>query len=291
MQEDAEPYLQMTNALLYPSSLHSPALPRESTVLMSENLLLLDEPQTEYQKLIRQAQSYISRRRKRASLIFVTIILLCVVFGFIQYLYYLRLSSSSHRAEDIKLLATHRQRWWQLVFWKWMEVDTSLSGMSDTNHQFVQESTSERMGEVDSNSPCMNTAQGKDYVVDHRGYMCRRWEMDREQIGCCNATVSSRYQCNACVSGCCPSFEECVSCCLGDETVAENFARLLSQQPNAGGKPLSAPLHQIGGDSEKRFEMCMAFCRTSSQSVNRDNSFKSPSSSRYCFLHRRPTST
>ncbi|XP_075754298.1 SREBP regulating gene protein isoform X2 [Pelodiscus sinensis] len=105
---------------------------------------------------------------------------------------------------------------------------------------------------------CRNSVQGKLFITDELGYICER--KDLLVNGCCNVNVPSTklYSCDSCLpNGCCSVYEYCVSCCL---------------QPN---KNLFMAV-------EDHFELCLAKCRTSSQSVQHENTYRDPVA-KYCY--------
>ncbi|XP_046353667.2 SREBP regulating gene protein-like [Haliotis rufescens] len=121
---------------------------------------------------------------------------------------------------------------------------------------------------------CRNSVQGKHLLVDERGYVC-----ERRHIGpgsCCDIRGSStrRYQCESCLSnGCCTVYEFCVSCCLQPDkkTLLRRILREASNEP--------FNLFSLVSD---HFELCLAKCRTSSQSVQHENSYRDPKA-KFCF--------
>jgi len=130
---------------------------------------------------------------------------------------------------------------------------------------------------------CNNSRQGKEWVVDNTGRLCRQGQQD-EVSGCCPTEQQqqqqnvSRFACDGCLptTGCCTVYEFCVACCLG---------------PSAAG-PLKASLARAGVSwsppadvdvaAAARFPLCLALCRTSSGSVMRQRFYKS-ATHRYCW--------
>ncbi|KAG8456158.1 hypothetical protein GDO86_002090 [Hymenochirus boettgeri] len=103
-----------------------------------------------------------------------------------------------------------------------------------------------------TSTQCRNSVQGKLFITDDMGYVCERKELLAN--GCCNVNVPSTrlFSCESCLpNGCCSRYEFCVSCCL---------------QPN---KNLFLAV-------EDHFELCLAKCRTSSQSVQHENTYRNP---------------
>merc|ERR1711998_787488 len=75
--------------------------------------------------------------------------------------------------------------------------------------------------DIDLGKTCRNTKQGRTYMADERGYVCKR-EHVHQQTGCCpteGAHAIKRNSCELCDTAkhCCEHFEFCVSCCLRDE--------------------------------------------------------------------------
>ncbi|PAA92109.1 hypothetical protein BOX15_Mlig001994g3 [Macrostomum lignano] len=128
---------------------------------------------------------------------------------------------------------------------------------------------------------CRNSVGGRDSLVDERGVVCSR--ADLLTGGCCPypSKRSVRYHCSACnqFSLCCKSFEFCVSCCL---------------QPNQ--RPiLEAVLLRARALGDKvllrvadPFQLCLARCRTSSESVQHENAYRDPVN-KHCFGLQPPT--
>ncbi|XP_068937793.1 SREBP regulating gene protein isoform X1 [Petaurus breviceps papuanus] len=106
---------------------------------------------------------------------------------------------------------------------------------------------------------CRNSIQGKLLITDELGYVCER--KDLLVNGCCNVNAASakRFCCDGCLSnGCCGAYEYCVSCCLqpSKQLLLERF---LNQA--------AAAFQNLFMAVEDHFELCLAKCRTSSQSL------------------------
>lgn len=72
----------------------------------------------------------------------------------------------------------------------------------------------------DPNINCRNSVQGKILIVDDRGFVCQR--SDLQSTGCCDldAANTKLHSCETCnLSGCCTIYEYCVSCCLNPDKV------------------------------------------------------------------------
>ncbi|XP_059147587.1 SREBP regulating gene protein-like [Physella acuta] len=127
---------------------------------------------------------------------------------------------------------------------------------------------------------CRNSRQGRVLIVDQKGYVCRH-----EHVGtnkCCNTKHPStkHHSCESCLSnGCCSIYEHCVSCCLQPKN-----QHLLSKIVKEN---LEAPYNLFISEVENVFDLCLAKCRTSSQSVQHENSYRD-ASVKYCYGDRPP---
>uniref|UniRef100_A0A1X7TNY7 SREBP regulating gene protein n=1 Tax=Amphimedon queenslandica TaxID=400682 RepID=A0A1X7TNY7_AMPQE len=89
--------------------------------------------------------------------------------------------------------------------------------------------------------------------------------------GCCNIDHSIRFDCSSCApSMCCAVYEHCVSCCLSSDKkpVLQDI--------------LTNSIHPVYSSVKDQFELCLAKCRTSSQSVHHENSYRNPDT-KYCY--------
>lgn len=121
---------------------------------------------------------------------------------------------------------------------------------------------------------CRNSIQGKTLLTDELGYVCER--KDLLVNGCCNvnALSSRRYICKSCLAnGCCNIYEYCVSCCLQPDK-----QRLLEHFLNRAADGFQNLFTAV----EDHFELCLAKCRTSSQSVQHENTYRNPQA-KYCY--------
>lgn len=124
---------------------------------------------------------------------------------------------------------------------------------------------------------CRNSRQGREWLVDDRGFLCRRGQTSPDEPGCClppSTTNATRYSCEGCIpaTGCCSAYERCVSCCLSPDSTEPLRASL-----KAAGAPSF-----VRTDGEMRWQVCTALCRTSSNSVLRQRFYKS-ATHKYCF--------
>ncbi|XP_018926221.1 SREBP regulating gene protein [Cyprinus carpio] len=123
-------------------------------------------------------------------------------------------------------------------------------------------------------SQCRNSIQGKILLTDELGYVCER--KDLLVNGCCNvnAPSSSQYVCKSCLAnGCCSVYEYCVSCCLQPDK-QPLLERFLNQA--------AISFQNLFTSVEDHFELCLAKCRTSSQSVQHENTYRN-SQAKYCY--------
>uniref|UniRef100_A0A8B9XFH0 SREBP regulating gene protein n=1 Tax=Bos mutus grunniens TaxID=30521 RepID=A0A8B9XFH0_BOSMU len=121
---------------------------------------------------------------------------------------------------------------------------------------------------------CRNSIQGKHLITDELGYVCER--RDLLVNGCCNVNVpgTKQYCCDGCLSsGCCSAYEYCVSCCL-----QPNKQLLLERFLNRAAVAFQNLFMAV----EDHFELCLAKCRTSSQSVQHENTYRDPIA-KYCY--------
>nr|XP_039270483.1 SREBP regulating gene protein-like [Styela clava]XP_039270484.1 SREBP regulating gene protein-like [Styela clava] len=122
---------------------------------------------------------------------------------------------------------------------------------------------------------CRNSVQGRELIADDRGFVCRR--DDVESRGCCDidAIFTNRYACDTCVkSNCCMIFEHCVSCCLQPDK-----KQLLEKTIRSAVGSLQKMIFTSVKD---QFELCLSKCRTSSSSVQHENTYRD-SSRKHCF--------
>ncbi|ELK37410.1 hypothetical protein MDA_GLEAN10014215 [Myotis davidii] len=110
--------------------------------------------------------------------------------------------------------------------------------------------------------------------VKSPGYVCER--KDLLVNGCCNVNVpgTKQYCCDGCLTnGCCSAYEHCVSCCL-----QPNKQLLLERFLNRAAVAFQNLFMAV----EDHFELCLAKCRTSSQSVQHENTYRDPIA-KYCY--------
>lgn len=90
--------------------------------------------------------------------------------------------------------------------------------------------------------------------------------------GCC-PTFSKQFSCETCDSNdCCAIYEYCISCCMHPQK-----RPLLQKIISKGVNP-----DVIFSSVTDHFEFCLAKCRTSSQSVHHENSYRDPRA-KHCY--------
>lgn len=123
---------------------------------------------------------------------------------------------------------------------------------------------------------CRNSVQGKSLIVDERGYVCNRTSVDAH--GCCHvkkgSKLTSKHRCDTCSKNdCCVVYEYCVACCLKPDK-----RPLLQKILTNAREGLDIAL----GSVSDHFELCLAKCRTSSSSVQHENSYRN-AFAKHCF--------
>jgi hypothetical protein len=161
-----------------------------------------------------------------------------------------------------------------------------------------------------SNASCKNSFQGRHLISDSRGYTCTRGDIHHTN-GCCKHSINDaakkkigqakkiesddilykedanhksitplkQFECRNCnlQVGCCQEYEYCISCCLKPDHLRYNY-----------NSYLSIPILQrkVSSNSNKLknldyFDYCQFVCRTSSLSVQTENSYRG--SHNYCY--------
>ncbi|XP_050436319.1 SREBP regulating gene protein [Adelges cooleyi] len=127
-------------------------------------------------------------------------------------------------------------------------------------------------GESNNTVPqnCRNTVQGREYVADDRGYLCLRGDVQANN--CCGSS-DKRYICDTCnKDGCCVLYEHCVSCCLDPQK--RKLLQTVLGKASETFRVLFAAIND-------HFELCLAKCRTNSQSVQHENTYLKPN--KHCY--------
>uniref|UniRef100_A0A0X3Q1L9 SREBP regulating gene protein n=1 Tax=Schistocephalus solidus TaxID=70667 RepID=A0A0X3Q1L9_SCHSO len=123
---------------------------------------------------------------------------------------------------------------------------------------------------------CRQTSQSAAWVADEEGFYCSRANI--LPSGCCNHTANStepsRYSCFSCSKlDCCSAYERCVACCLNP--VNRNRWRITMEAARKADDRNLLIAASV-------FEFCSFRCRTSSESVAQENTYRDPLN-RYCF--------
>jgi hypothetical protein len=138
---------------------------------------------------------------------------------------------------------------------------------------------------------CKNSVQGKNLMSDSRGFVCFREDLNQTS-GCCSlisvmtaedlvknkskkngrAKLSKRFDCNNCVQkhGCCQEYEYCISCCLKPENLQKYLSLYMSMPLLKRKVPSNSKTYR----TLDSFDYCSHVCRTSSQSVQSENSYR-----------------
>lgn len=179
-----------------------------------------------------------------------------------------------------------------LVFWKCAQGGPLFTKTGDSDAllpSFLLESLLDRN--------CENSGQGKFVISDSKGFICERHEVNLS-TGCCNtgfdflpdlqeseensgkkSTVTKhhqrlkrRFECSKCNPdiGCCLDYENCISCCLKPSNLQKYLIYYLTldllKRPDAESGT-SKVVHS-------QFAYCKHVCRTSSLSLQAENSYR-----------------
>ncbi|RWS11529.1 hypothetical protein B4U79_11551 [Dinothrombium tinctorium] len=129
---------------------------------------------------------------------------------------------------------------------------------------------------------CRNSVQGKVLIADDKGYVCNR--KDLTVGGCCDKSqpTTKLYSCDTCLEhGCCAIYEYCISCCMepGKQPLLQKIISRSDHGAPLGG---AASVDVLFASITDHFEFCLAKCRTSSQSVQHENSYRDPKA-KHCY--------
>ena len=179
--------------------------------------------------------------RKKSLLACLVVLAVLLLLGNIFY------RSSYFTAEDSYVL--HLRKLNQPFNWN-LEDDPSPSNLTD-----------------ETLLTCRNSVQGRTSLADDKGYLCPRSSL--LNTGCCdtNSSLTERHVCRDCdrVLHCCSQFEVCISCCLRPEQVSSLQQILTKAEQTNNLLFVSVSDH---------FELCLAKCRTSSSSVQHENTYR-----------------
>ncbi|OQR96184.1 hypothetical protein THRCLA_07355, partial [Thraustotheca clavata] len=130
----------------------------------------------------------------------------------------------------------------------------------------------------DNSRLCKYTKEGVNFVTDSHGFTCKRDALNT--FGCCPDSNNAKYSCLTCdvlSPHCCSDYERCVSCCMDPSNNELLRTFLLHADSN---HPVYGSPHHL-----TRFAFCSFRCRTSSASVQNQNSYRSFKN--HCYgLHR-----
>lgn len=159
-----------------------------------------------------------------------------------------------------------------------------ISTNTHTTHEIMKDidifKLSPKYNERNSSKVCRNSVQGLILLADEYGYVCDRKDLSIR--GCCNPQGSStkHYFCETCIDNdCCNVYEHCVSCCLQPEK-QPLLRKILGKASDS--------FNNLFASVTDHFELCLAKCRTSSQSVQHENSYRDPKA-KYCFGEHPPS--
>lgn len=139
---------------------------------------------------------------------------------------------------------------------------------------FIWRTLQQHNSTADVDVTCRNSVQGKVLIADDRGFVCPRHEILYN--GCCNDNLSTvmQYSCETCnKNNCCAIYEHCISCCLHPDK-KEMLESILGKAAKANSV--------LFASVTDHFELCLAKCRTNSQSVQHENSYKDPKA-KHCY--------
>jgi hypothetical protein len=154
-----------------------------------------------------------------------------------------------------------------------------------------------------NNTSCKNSFQGRHLISDSRGYTCARGDIHHTN-GCCNhfindamekkvgqpnasdiddmlykedanqksITLMKQFDCSNCnlQVGCCQEYEYCISCCLKPDHLQYNYDSYLNI-------PILQRKVSSNSNNLKNldyFDYCQFVCRSSSLSVQTENSYR-----------------
>jgi len=121
---------------------------------------------------------------------------------------------------------------------------------------------------------CINTIQGQSLICDDRGVVCARETIQAD--GCCpEIDIIPCQAFNECdqSASCCSIYEHCVSCCVQPNNKDTLTKFVLST---------IVSLERLFGSIENQFQLCLTKCRTSSLSVQHENTYRDPKF-KYCY--------
>lgn len=151
------------------------------------------------------------------------------------------------------------------------EVNGNISQQTDGSEQAD-------VGKGEQSKRCKTTVPTRrGTVTDSTGKVCTDTTIDRT-TGCCNENaLETSSPCESCDlgTGCCQRMELCVACCMQSDS---NMLEVSSKVKHFLFRELI--------ENEDWFGYCSLRCRTSSESVKQENSYRSHE--HHCFLQHAP---
>jgi hypothetical protein len=173
-----------------------------------------------------------------------------------------------------------RRKWWPVIvlgfilIGVWITIPESVEDIEEASEQPPAAFVWLPLANLSFLPHCRNSEQGRNLITDELGYVCRY--IDVKPNGCCNTNRHStqRFACIGCQdTGCCALYEHCISCCLHPDK--QPLLRSIRSRAVAS-------LHTVISAVRDQFELCLAKCRTSSLSVQHENSYRDPQA-KYCY--------
>lgn len=204
-----------------------------------------------------------------------------------------------------------------LLCWRNIHMIVFSDVVRDRKHEALHEIKS-FFNHESRTSVCRNSIQGKDLISDSRGYVCSRHSVDLTSH-CCSLTKTmnqnslndliplddiiqnrsfvnlgsnaetvlfEQFDCSSCIAadGCCQKYEYCISCCLKPENLQRYLGLYLSIPAYRKKKLLGLTTYRERPDY---FDYCRHVCRTSSLSVQSENSYRGFHN--YCYSQKKST--
>nr|CAG4636385.1 EOG090X0AGU [Eubosmina coregoni]SVE69960.1 EOG090X0AGU [Eubosmina coregoni] len=191
----------------------------------------------------------------------------------------------------LKLITGHITIGTTLILQKEKGIDIAFLQSLIFQHQYEDTNILRPLGHVfwqgaeDNNdtktkpTSCRNSVQGKALIADDKGFVCNRQNMLPN--GCCKPDTegTKHFSCETCHNnGCCSIYEYCISCCLQPDK-KEVLQDVLGKA--------AGTLNLLLASVTDHFELCLTKCRTSSQSVQHENSYRNPRA-KHCYGEQPP---
>jgi len=129
---------------------------------------------------------------------------------------------------------------------------------------------------------CEHTGQGKVYITDDQGAVCR-WKDLNPITSCCrdySVTKLQIFSCENCnkTIACCSVYEFCVSCCM--DPAKQDLRNDILESVDTKNREFEDPTMLSA------FDYCRAICRTSSKSIHSHNQYRNDD--KYCYTLNAP---